>query len=129
MADALERFDSAVWGGNRHVDWFEIAADLAAALRPPERRERRLSALSYLKAAGGIEDLDGSLVRMGLHKMRPGLVNNKSGLSLDECRRLLVDAGYLDDTPWLDGPVETTPGEVLDIIREEVSGRPLYPLR
>jgi hypothetical protein len=44
---------------------------------------------------GGVREEDGELAAMGYPKVYPGLLNNKTGMSHDYARELLVEHGYL----------------------------------
>lgn len=87
----------------------------------PKRRNEPPTVCEFLRRHGGIRDEHGELRAMAAHRERPGLVNNVRGISLDHARELLVQAGYLRES----GPHEpaiTTVADVLDLIRDELSG-------
>lgn len=93
-------------------------------LCPPEPRQprrRSTSVCEFLRRRGGLRDQGGALTAMDLHKLRPGLVNNKRGLTLDHAREILVEAGYLHEA-GPNRPAITTPDHVVELIRDELAG-------
>lgn len=97
---------------------------------PPEPKRRPKgsapSVCEFLRRRGGIRDDHGELAAMNLHRERPGLVNNKAGVSLDTARELLVEFGYLHEAG--EGLLAiTTTSDVLDLIRDELAGAPRIP--
>jgi hypothetical protein len=125
--DPLEVYESALLEPSL-ADWAGVAAILAEALdkRKRRRQPQLVSAASYIVALGGVRDDSGDLRAMDAHKLRPGLVNNRRGVPLDRVRGHLVEAGYLVESGPFE-PAQTTVNDVLELIREELSGRPCYP--
>jgi len=81
------------------------------------------SLLPFLKSLGGIKNEGGELTARELHKRLPGVVNNKTGLSLDEARQRAVDAGYLDDIGQITGAEsESDINQLLSAIDDELGG-------
>jgi hypothetical protein len=80
---------------------------------PPVRRPQTM--LDWLKSNGGIKDEGGELSNRGLVRGYPGLVNNKSGMSLDVARRGAADAGFLGHDTDL-ASAETMVNDLLDRI-------------
>lgn len=81
---------------------------------------------TFLVRRGGVQDqnafsLGGDVRQMlGRVQERPGLVNNKSGLDLDEAALHAWQAGYLRNRPNADE--RPTPRELLDALREDFTG-------
>ena len=81
--------------------------------------------LEFLVKHGGIKDDRGELEVRDLGNIRVrtfgSLLNNKSGLTLDDARRMAVDAGYLHDPGELTGrPSDSMIGDLLDAIEAEI---------
>ena len=64
-------------------------------LEKQTNRERGQSLLAFLKSKGGLRESGGELRSRDLHIGYPGLVNNKSGLSLDDAALSAWEHGYL----------------------------------
>lgn len=85
---------------------------------------RPLSLRGFVRKNGGINDVDGDLKAMDLHKdSRFSGVVRKSGKSPDEMRELAEEAGYLQP----DSADETTTTKHLyDALSQEMSGNSVY---
>lgn len=84
---------------------------------------------AFLKSHGGLRDCAGELRAMDLHLTRPGLVNNKSGMYLDEATEIARDAGYLVDSGAIyDGCSDLDSRDLLEAIDQELRGWPCYPI-
>lgn len=100
----------------------------AVAVTAPDSAEQTTSPktqslLPFLKSLGGIKNEGGELTARELHKRLPGVVNNKTGLSLDEARQRAVDAGYLDDIGQITGAEsESDINQLLSAIDDEIGG-------
>jgi hypothetical protein len=107
---------------------------------------RPLTLLAFLVRKGGLRDPRGDLrAVMGTPKARVGLMNNRTGRSLDDAARLALAAGYFPEhvqsgrgtivAESLGGALreggasaETmTPAILLDAIDAELRGRPRWP--
>lgn len=89
--------------------------------RPAGKPPMRLAA--WLTKKGGVQNQGGELRAIGIeHKSRPGLINNKGGMPLDEAARAAWEEGYIgarDERPDIQ--------ELLDALQSDVSGRgPVY---
>lgn len=81
-------------------------AGMAREFRTVEAREPKgrkgKSLIQWIREQGGIKDVGGELRAMDAHRLRPGLVNNKSGLDIDDLRlRAAVDEGFFAEEPDL----------------------------
>ena len=76
---------------------FYAAAVKANTAKPviPAVPARPQSLIGFLRAAGGLRDSGGELAARDLNRQFPGLMNNKSGMSLDRAREMAAEAGYL----------------------------------
>ena len=92
------------------------------AVKAQKSEPKPVDALLFLKRAGGVKDVSGELKALEAHKRYPGLVNNKTGMDPDKARELLVDAGYIDETPFEGGVAVTTSDDVYQIISEGIAG-------
>lgn len=64
--------------------------------RPAGKAPPRLTA--WLVSKGGVIDQGGEVRALGIdHKTRPGLINNKRGMPLDEAARAAWEEGYIGD--------------------------------
>lgn len=103
-----------------------LAADdpLAAALKDMRRglahpKVQRLA--SFLVWKGGIRESGGELAHMGLTaKARPGLINNKAGIHLDDAALMAWEYGFFP------GHAERPDiNELLEALRTDISGTPV----
>lgn len=91
--------------------------DIRRGVKEPERLAQ------FIHRIGGVKEDAGELKAMDATKLRPGLVNNKSGHSIDEATRKAWEAGYLIST---DRP---HPNEFLDALRSDLNGGAIYSER
>lgn len=99
-----------------------IDEDLLAALEQKAAFQAELnsigkpqSVLAFLRGIGGIRESAGELKTIGIRaKEMPGLLNNKSGKTIDEAGEALQQAGYFTERP------DTS--QVLDAIADEWNG-------
>lgn len=69
---------------------------------------------------GGIKDIDGDIASMiGKANMRPGLINNKSGMHPDDMTRHAWESGFLES---LERP---TPNELFSYLHDDLRGQPV----
>ena len=73
------------------------------------------SLLGFLIQRGGIKEESGELKSMGALRQRPGLINNKTGLSHDYAREAAVEAGFLHP--------DASVTDLRTAIGEELAGR------
>lgn len=77
---------------------------------------KKVSLSQFLKSKGGIKESGGELKNIGANKQVVGLVNNKSGMTLDEATHLAWENGYIQST---ERPEINT---LLDLLSDDVSG-------
>ena len=93
----------------------------ATPYMPVPKEPQRL--IDYIRSLGGIGDTGGDVRdTIGGANKRPGLLNNRSGLPLDQVAIRAHEAGYFP-LAGEDGP---TTDDVLEAIDEEMRGRPHY---
>jgi hypothetical protein len=83
------------------------------------------SALQFIIRNGGLRDEGGEISNMlgGTTRTRPGLLNNRGGLSLDEAAERLREAGFVRGTGYNErGPTGATQREILDLLDAELRG-------
>lgn len=96
---------------------------------PPKGSGAPKTITAFLKSLGGIKEEKGELGARNLTKQRPGLVNNKSGMSLEEALERAVEAGYLIDEGALSGTASTVDqNSLLELIDEDIAGNARYPI-
>ncbi|MCP5087946.1 MAG: DEAD/DEAH box helicase family protein, partial [Rhodobacteraceae bacterium] len=84
---------------------------------------------AFLKSLGGIKEEGGELASRDIRRQRPGLLNNASGMTLEEATQQAVDAGYLIDQGNITGGAsEVTYDDLLQLLDEELGGNPVYPV-
>jgi len=81
----------------------------------------RMSLLTYLKYRGGLKDVGGELIAMDAGKQFIGLLNNKSGRSLDDAARDAWESGYFPQFPE-----RPTVNDLLDAINDSLAGKKIY---
>lgn len=79
------------------------------------------SLLRFLKKTGGLKDVDGDLKAMDAGKSYVGLINNKSGVDLDDATLAAWENGYFSHT--MERP---SVQDLKDAIREELFGNKRY---
>jgi len=98
----------------------EKAADRAAA-----EAAKADTLVRWLIRKGGVRDDGGELMQMlgGTARTRPGLVNNRAGMSPDDAVRAAREAGFFDDIEARpDAPDTLTPNDLFDGIDAELRG-------
>ena len=105
----------------------EEEVNLFEALKNPElikqyqEKDTRESLLQFIKKQGGAKDVGGDLKAMDLGKQVIGVINNKSGNSLDDLALSAWERGYLPE--FTERP---TVNDLLDAMREESFGNKRY---
>lgn len=87
--------------------------------------KRPVSLLRFLIQNGGIKDENGELSVLDAQKGRPGLVNNKYGLSLDRAREMAEEAGYFGTQAQVNYGT-TSISDFLDLIDKELRGNKVF---
>lgn len=118
--DFRERIAKAKDG---NVDLFELLVNPREyrRLEKAERGKKGASLLSFLRKNGGLKDDDGELKAMDAGKLYVGLVNNKTGRTLDDMALEAWEAGYFpefNERPAID--------DLIEAIRGELSGNKRY---
>lgn len=90
----------------------------------PTAKQAPVDMLGYIRNAGGIRDPNGELKAMQAHE-RPGIINNKSGMNPDDMRSLLVQKGYLQDSPHEQG-TRSSLSDLYSAIDDGLRGRKIY---
>lgn len=92
-------------------------------LEKQTNRERGQSLLAFLKSKGGLRESGGELRSRDLHIGYPGLVNNKSGLSLDDAALSAWEHGYLPGEADYSGEMgRPSINKLLEAIDDEMHG-------
>lgn len=105
----------------------EEEINLFEALKKPElikqyqEKDTRESLLRFIKKQGGAKDVGGDLKAMDLGKQVIGVINNKSGNSLDDLALSAWERGYFPE--FTERP---TVNDLLDAMREESFGKKRY---
>lgn len=95
-----------------------------AALQTPKEKKRRKptkaqSLTDWLKAEGGVQEYKGELAALGItSKVRPGLINNKTGMSFDDAANAAWEAGFFPEHSE-----RPTINEFLEVLGEDARGR------
>jgi hypothetical protein len=87
------------------------------------RKQRGADVLQFVRSKGGLKP-SGELAGLDADRY-PGLINQK-GLSADQMREQLVEAGYLEES-GPDQPAVTTPEDVFDLVQRAISGERIVP--
>ena len=101
--------------------------------RPSIMRNRPMNVIEFIASIGGLRDEQGELRARDLNARstmtRFGPMARKNGLSADEVRERLVEAGFLDEAGFggLDdtAAARTTENDVFDLIDRQLSGQPV----
>lgn len=106
-----------------NVDLFELLVNPREyrRLEQAERGKKGASLLSFLRKKGGLKDDGGELKAMDAGKSYVGLVNNKTGRTLDDMAIEAWEAGYFpefNERPAVD--------DLIEAIRDELSGNKRY---
>ena len=102
---------------------FEVLLDdkLYKKVAKIEKANKGDSLLAFIVKRGGLKDVGGDLKAMDAGKLRIGLINNKSGNSLDDIALAAWENGYFPNTQE-----RPTINDLLEAISEELFGRPKY---
>lgn len=89
------------------------------------------SLASALYAAGGLRDSGGELANMDAAKVRPGLVNNLAGMSLDDALAWAHQEGFITEAPTnqQDGAYDADAPDIntlLDLLAQDLGGNAVY---
>ena len=103
----------------------ETKAEKLARQAILRKKVKPVSLLSYIKKIGGIKDEHGELSMLDAIKGQPGLVNNKTGLSLDEVRERVEEAGYFGMQAKQELGT-TSVADLLELIENELRGTKVY---
>jgi hypothetical protein len=105
-----------------------LPADLQAVLTPTggQPRDTARSLYYYIKQLGGVKDDGGDLAAMNVGKSRIGLINNRSGRSIDELGEAMMQDGF--DVRLENDPDRWDVEKVKDLIRREIAGEKIYAL-
>lgn len=106
----------ATGAGAPSVQRRERATPYLKAKEPP-----RL--VSFLRKLGGVRDVGGDVAHLiGSPKELPGLVNNATGVALDEAARKAWEAGYFPEF----GERRPSTNELLEALEDDLKVRPRY---
>jgi hypothetical protein len=95
--------------------------------KTPRRTTAKTRSLYYyIKTLGGVKDDGGDLAAMNVGKSRIGLINNKSGRSLDELGESMFQDGF--DVRSDGNPDTWDVNKVKDLIGREIAGDKIYAL-
>lgn len=102
---------------------FEVLLDdkLYKKVAKIEKANKGDSLLAFIVKRGGLKDVGGDLKAMDAGKLRIGLINNKSGNSLDDIALAAWENGYFPNTQE-----RPTINDLLEAISEELFGWPKY---
>ena len=102
---------------------FEVLLDdkLYKKVAKIEKANKGDSLLAFIVKRGGLKDVGGDLKAMDAGKLRIGLINNKSGNSLDDIALAAWENGYFPNTQE-----QPTINDLLEAISDELFGNPKY---
>ena len=89
--------------------------------KPRTYHPEKMSLLTYLKFRGGLKDTGGDLKSRDAGKQVIGLINNKSGRSLDDAALDAWESGYFPQFPE-----RPTINDLLDAIDDSLRGKKIY---
>lgn len=103
----------------------EPAASARPAMEPlfakPPKEPTRL--VSFIRKLGGVRDEGGDIAHiLGGSRVRPGLINNATGLTLDEAALRAWEAGYFPEA----GETRPTINDLRDALAEDLNGNARY---
>ena len=99
---------------------------LDAARRGAQRPTGVRSLIDTLRGAGGIRDQGGELRHIGITgRTRPGLINNRAGMSLDEAAELAFESGFFGPNRAGFGERPTI-SDFLEKLRDDFEGRRVF---
>lgn len=105
----------------KDINLFE-ALKYPKILKQYERKGKNL--IQFIRKRGGIKDVGGELKNMDIGKQFIGVINNKSGVDLDDMTLAAWENGYLPDSDFNYGRPEIQ--TLLDAIRDESFGTHHY---
>lgn len=96
----------------------------AAAQKAAEEARATGSLVRWLIQQGGVRNDGGELLAMlgGTTRTRPGLINNRAGMSPDDAVRRAREAGFFPEREAGDGVDELTPADLFRAVDEEMRG-------
>lgn len=106
------------------VDVRQRLDELQGLLQKPGQRPKPERLAQFLKRTGGLRDEGGEL-RQGLGlapRDRPGLINDRSGRSLDDAALAAQEAGFFPGRD-LEAGDRITPDDLLEATQDDLSGR------
>lgn len=106
-----------------NVDLFEalVNPEVYRKLEKAEAGKKGDSLLAFLKKRGGLKDVGGDLKAMDASKQYVGIINNKSGVGMDDAALAAWENGYFPS--MMERP---TIQDLKDAIREELFGNKRY---
>lgn len=106
-----------------NVDLFEalVNPEVYRKLEKAEAGKKGDSLLAFLKKRGGLKDVGGDLKAMDASKQYVGIINNKSGVGMDDAALAAWENGYFPNTTE-----RPTIQDLKDAIREELFGNKRY---
>jgi len=128
IQEVIESTDIVYKDGELHLEKADGESKLSERIKKAaQRRSKRrpTSLLQFIIQNGGIKDEHGELSALDAVKGRPGLVNNKYGLSLDHAREIAEEAGYFGMANKNNGG-NTTIDDLLTLIDKELRGEKVY---
>lgn len=120
----IQRDAPAVFRDGRKVDTLDaLLARVQKGDIPTERQVRGESLVEWLRSKGGISDAGGELAtfepdRTDVRKAGQRSLINPAGMTLDDAREQALEAGF--------DLAEDSENALLDAIREELGGSPVY---
>jgi hypothetical protein len=102
-----------------------LAAAEQGAQRAADQAAKADTLVRWLIRNGGVRDDGGGLMQSlgGTARTRPGLVNNRAGMSPDDAVRAAREAGFFDDfEARADAPDTLTPNELFAAVDAELRG-------
>lgn len=119
------------------IDVDPLLDALRSGKLPTDREIYGDTLVSALHAAGGLRDSGGELANMDAAKLRPGLVNNLAGMTLDDALVWAYQEGFITEAPTqLRFNEDGTPSDysadapdintLLDMLADDLGGNPVY---
>ena len=103
------------------IDVFEALVNPKLLRGTKKKTDKGPSLLAFLKKNGGLKDAGGDLKAMDAQKQYIGLINNKSGKSIDDMALAAWEHGYFPEKTE-----RPTVDELQEAIRDELSGNKHY---
>ena len=124
FADFQKQFEQARATTQRNP--FEILINKAEwnKLEKAANADRGASLIQFLRSKGGVVDAGGDLKSRDAGKQAIGLINNKSGMTLDDAALAAWEQGYLPNSTYNYGRPDIN--ALLDAIDDELRGNKRY---